>query len=165
MSAKKTSDIVLTNWTTIQQRATATNQLGDNAPSDDLEADSTPGPHLVFENGIWKYPQQDECGRFSINKAARVMYIMADLGADSSWAVRVKDPINETGSPYPSDDAELYEGLDIIIASGTGERFVSQSLRDGGVVLPGQYVYVTTTGGDEPLVRLTFAPLYDLKGY
>lgn len=169
MATSKTKKAIkLLNWTTIQQQAAGTNQLGDNEPQDDLGG---PGPYLVFENGIWKFPQQDSCGRFSVgSNAARLIYMMADLGADADWELHVAGidnttdrPDNESGEPYDAGDASLYREGDIVVASGTAERYVSLQLMETCIVQSNQDVYVSTTSASEPLVRLTFSPLYDSK--
>jgi hypothetical protein len=178
--AKTTSDIHFGSWTTIQMRATLGNQLTDLAPLDDLGG---PGPNLAFENGIWKYPQQDDCGRVEIPSdlgfPLRLVTVMADFGAITDWTLHIagidgtaQRPNNLSNTPYPSADAALYQEKNIVIASGN-DRYLAINVDpvDAGtaaLIHPGMHVYATTSVvpvvGIEPLIRYTFSKAFEKMG-
>lgn len=167
---KKTSDITFQGTlVTVQMSLTSTNTFSDTAPSDDLGG---PGPYLVFERGIWKYPQQASGGRVEIprkvGRPVRLSHIMANFGASADWELHVagidgtgQRPNNTSGTPYDSADAALYQEGDVIVASGTSQQYVSSNVdpfdsNTSAYIHPGQHVYLTTTAGSNAIVRLTF---------
>lgn len=167
---KTTSNITAGNWITIQQRVTATNQFDDTAPLDDVGG---PGPYLVFENGIWKYPEQDQGGRFVIPDMRRPLALVNltfDLGSSLAWTLNLKgNPDNTSGEPYDAADATLYREGDIEIDGATAQtgsiNYWTDVAAVNVVVYPGQYVWfgspvLAATGW----VRMLFKPLYDGKG-
>ena len=175
IAPKKTSDIVVGNWTTIQMRLTAGNDFGDVQPLDDLLG---PGPYLVMEKGIWKYPAQAVGGRVSINPAVsapvRLITVAADFGASIPWSIHVAGsdgtaggPDNLSGTPYDVADAPLYREGDITVYSTTS-RYAAHNFNivangDTALLYPGQRFYIITTGAVSPVVRVTFSVAYDMK--
>src|SRR5690349_6537029 len=105
---KTTSNITFSQPCVIQQWMTGANQFSDTAPVDTL---------LVFENGIWKYPQQAVGGRVQIPATTsngpscmvRLYALYAAFGASASYTVSVVgNPDNTTGEPYPAASTALY---------------------------------------------------------
>jgi hypothetical protein len=173
---KKTSDITVGNWTTVQMSLTAGNDFGDTLPLDDLGG---PGPYLVMDKGIWKYPQQAVGGRIPLSpdnhKAPiRLISILADFGASVPWMIHVAGsdgtaggPDNLSGTPYAVADAALYREGDVSVYGETG-RYVAHNFNvvaNGitAIMHPGQRFYLTTAGAVSPVVRVTFAVAYDMK--
>ena len=172
---KYTNQITIQDWTVVQMWASAGNQLADSAPLDDVSGVGT-GPFLVFEHGIWKYPQQASVGRFKVpvttGKPVRLIGVMADFGANTAFTVSVagidntpQRPDNTSGTPYPAADAALYREGDIQVLSGTS-RYLSTNLNTSAngllaVMSPGMDVIVTTAAGVAPLVRLIFGLGYE----
>lgn len=164
---KTTSQIAFETWTTIQMSLSGANNFGDVAPSDNLGG---PGPYLVFDRGIWKYPQQTSGGRIQIpvgiSRPLRLVNMMADFGASVTWSVTVADSItNTSGEPYPAAQAGLYGTGSIQVHGGTS-RYVADNLdaADAGIavlVWPGQKVFVTTAGASAPIVRLSFSTVVE----
>lgn len=169
---KTTANITDSNWITIQQRISAGNAFDDTAPLDDVGGGGA-GPFLVFENGMWKYPEQAVGGRFELPRAAKPYYLVSvvlSLGASVAWSVNLKgNPDNTTDTPYASGDAALYREGDVLVDSGTDQVlsknysvYVAPTV---ALIHPGQYVWFETpavAGGG--VVRMTFQPLYDFKG-
>lgn len=158
------------NWVTVQMRL-ASGQFGDTAPSADIGGGGV-GPFLVFERGIYKYPEQAGGGRFvvprDVGKPVRLTNLTADFGASTAYAVHVagidgtaQRPNNTSGSPYASGNAALYQEGDIIVHSGTAQ-YVSVNLDpvdagESALIHPGQHVYVTTVAATaNAVIRLTF---------
>lgn len=166
---KRTSDIYIGNWTTIQMRASVGHQLDNNIPLDDLGG---PGPYLVHEKGIWKYPQQDDCGAFllpvDIKMPVRLISVLADLGAITDWSLIIGgNADNLSGTPYLAADAADYREGTVTVETGT-TRYISSNyniVANGttGLLFPGQRIYMTTVAGTAPLVRITLALAYDMK--
>ena len=165
---KLTSQIQVENWTTIQHRLTGAVDFDDTVPSDDLGG---PGPFLVFENGVYKYPEQLVGGRFDLptdfSTPVRLTMLMADFGASVPWELHVAGTANTTDTPYPSGDALLYAEGDITVFSATS-RYVSRSFNPGifelsTLIFPGQHVYIVTTGATGAVLRMTFARAVDTK--
>lgn len=162
---KTTSQITFGTWTTIQMSLSGVADFADTAPLADVSGVGN-GPHLVFDNGIWKYPRQAVGGRISIPKSVgkplRLVNMMADFGASVTWSVHVAEEyLNTTDEPYPAAQQALYTTGDIQVHSGTS-RYVADNLdpADAGIaalIWPGQKVYVLTTGATAPLVRFSFA--------
>lgn len=156
------------NWVTIQMRL-ASGQFGDAAPLADVGG---PGPYLVFDRGMYKYPEQAGGGRIEIpdtvGKPVRLTNIMADFGASTAYSVHVagsdgtpQRPDNLTGTPYDSADADLYREGDITVHSGTAQYLaINLDPVDAGesaLIHPGQHVYVTTAAATAgAVIRLTF---------
>jgi len=173
---KTTSDIRLDNWITVQQGLTAGSTYGDTAPSDDLGG---PGPYLVFERGIWKYPDQATGGRFAFSNITRplqIVAIAADFGGSVSWSVTVAGsdgtaggPDNTSNTPYDSTDAALYREGSIPVLSGTGQ-YIAASLGNSvnaetAILHPGMRMFVTSGAVvGRGVLRVTFQPLWDSKG-
>lgn len=167
--AKRTSDIYIGNWTTIQMRATGGNQLGNDVPLADLGG---PGPYLVHEKSIWKYPQQDTCGAFVIptdtKMPVRLISVLADLGAITDWTLNIGgNADNITGTPYLAADAADYREGTVTVETGTAQ-YISANFNivansTTGLLFPGQRIYMTTVAGTAPLVRITVALAYDMK--
>lgn len=169
-----TNQISIQDWTTVQMWMTAGNQFTDAAPLDDVSGTGV-GPFLMFEKGIWKYPQQGVGGRFtvpaSIAKPVRLVGVMADFGANTAYTLSVNGidggtrPDNTSNTPYPAADAPLYREGDIEIKSGTSRYLAlnfNTTANDSFAILhPGMDLVVTTAAGVSPLVRLTFAICYD----
>jgi len=165
---KRTQDILYGHWTTVQLAGTG--QLTDAAPQDDLGG---PGPYLVMDRGIWKYPKQATTGRIAIprdlGRPLRLTNVFADFGAATAWTLHVagydgtaQRPDDVSGNVYDAADVLLYREGDIEIAAGNNQ-YLSLNLdpigAGGGPVAlihPGMHVYMTTVGAIAPLVRLTF---------
>jgi hypothetical protein len=129
------------------------------------------GTGLVFEHGVWKYPQQAVGGRFKVSSLqsapVRLTGVMADFGASTAWTLSVVGidgtgarPDNTSGEPYAAADAALFREGAIQVASGT-DRYLALNLNSTAndkfvIVLPGQDVVLTTAAGVAPLARLTF---------
>lgn len=166
---RQTSQITSDNWLTIQQRVTSGNVFDDTAPSESLA-----GPiDLVFENGIWKYPEQDQGGRFAIPNMKRPMSLMClsfNLGSSLAWTLNLKgNPSNTSGTPYASGDAALYAEGDILIDGATSQQdSINYSLHVAAkapIIHPGQYLWFGSPAlAAAGIVRMTFKPLFDTKG-
>lgn len=170
---RRTEDIKIGNLTTIQIALTGA-QFSDAQASDDLGG---PGPYLVMERSMWKYPLQGSGGRIVIprdtGKMVRLVHLQADLGASASLEVHVAGfdgtggrPDNLSGEPYDSGDAADYREGDIIVDSFTATRYISKNYSTGAtdpaiIVHPGQHVYFVSTGGTNPLLRATFSLGWD----
>lgn len=170
-----TNQVSIQDWTTVQMQMSAGNQFTDAAPLDDVSGTGV-GPFLMFEKGIWKYPQQAVGGRFTvptgIAKPVRLVGVMADFGANTAYTISVKGidgsvsrPDNTSGTPYPAADAALYREGDIVVNSGN-TRYLSLNFNTTAndhftILHPGMDLVVTTAAGSSPLVRLTFAICYD----
>lgn len=165
------SSIPWTSPVTIQMATTGT-QFSNTA-----QADTT----LVFENGIWKFPRiagaagaivlplSDGAGKKV--GPVRLAAWVAQFGASAGWELHVAgNPNNTTDTPYPAADAALYAEGDLIVASGSGTWALSAAYGLNGastaapVIFPGQRLYLVTTTASNPLVRLTFAPLFNSPG-
>jgi len=169
---KITSQIKIGHWTFVQMRMTAAHQFTDTPPLADLSGVGT-GPFLAYENGIWKYPQQDVGGRFKVpadtGKPVRLMGVLADLGGNSDWTLTIAGidgsgarPNNVSGTPYAAGNAALYQEGDIVIATGTAQRYIALNFNTSAndhyaVLAPGQDLIFTTSAGVQPLVRFTFS--------
>lgn len=167
---KTTSQITYGNWTIIQMSLTGA-QFTDAAMVADPSGAGT-GPQLVHDRSIWKYPLHTVGGRIEIpstlSRPLRLTNIMANFGASATWALHVagfdntaQRPDNDSGEPYDSGDAASYREGDIIVDGGT-DQYLAKNLdpADAGtgvLILPGQHVYLTTTGATNPLARLTFS--------
>ena len=139
--------------------------------TDALPADVVGGTGLVFERGVWKYPQQGVGGRFRVSSAqsapVRLVGLMADFGASTAWTLSINGfdgsgarPDNTSGEPYAAGDAPLFREGDIQVASGT-DRYLALNLNSAAngvfaIVLPGQDVVLTTAAGVAPIARMTF---------
>jgi hypothetical protein len=171
---KTTSSITFGNLTTIQIALTGA-EFSDDQALDDLGG---PGPYLVFERGIYKYPLQDAGGRIAIPRAVgrpvRLFLLQANLGAEADLEVHVagiddtaQRPLNETGEPYLASNAALYAEGDIIADSFTATQYISRNYNTGAadpavIIFPGQQLYLVSSGASDPLVRVTFSLGWDL---
>lgn len=167
---KTTSQITDDNWLSIQHRINGGAAFTDTPPLDDLGG---PGPSLVFENGIWKYPQQAVGGRFVIPDMRRpytLVNVTFQLGASIAWTLNLKqNPSNTSGEPYDAADAALYLEGNVQVDSGTDQQrslnYWTDVNRDNVVVYPGQAIWfgsAAVTGSG--MVRMLLKPLYDGKG-
>lgn len=170
----RTANIKILPGTTIQMQATAGHELTDAYPLDDVSGTGA-GPYLVLEKGIYKYPQQDTCGRITIptttGKPVRVLGVMGDLGAASAYTIWIKGidntaqrPDNSTGFPYSAANKALYREGDIQLATGAATRYLALNYNMNandhfGIIFPGQDLVIITAGASSPLVRVTFAPV------
>lgn len=165
--AKKTTDITWTAYTSIQHGLTGGGQFGDALPLDDVGGGGA-GPFLVFENGIWKYPEQTSVGavRNTPNDSGGPIFLinfMADLGANSAWTLHVKNDSNTSNTPYPAADAAKYTEGDITVDSGTSRYInksynLSQGVDVGFLIMPTQRVYLATAAAvNGARVRFTFS--------
>lgn len=162
---KTTSQISFDAWTTIQMRLTGAADFSDTAPLDDVSGVGT-GPFLVFDRGIWKYPQQAVGGRIvipaTLSRPLRLVNMMANFGASVPWTLSVAHSVaNLSNEPYPAADAALYETGSVQVHSATS-RYVADNLdaADAGIAVliwPGQKLVLTTTGANNPVVRFSFA--------
>jgi len=137
-----------------------------------------PDDFLVKENGIWKYPRMNGAGpnnagaivipNATDNLAQGPVRLAAWQGvftAPTAWEMYVAgNPANTTGTPYPSVDAALYTEPNILVANGTGAYTpnITYGLGAGGtpsvILMPGQRLYITTSGATNPSVRFFFEP-------
>ena len=158
------------NWVTVQMRL-ASGQFGDTLPLADVGGGGV-GPFLVFDRGVYKYPEQAGGGRFEIprdvSKPVRLTNVMADFGASTAYTIHVagsdntaQRPDNVTGTPYDAADAALYREGDITVHTGTAQ-YLSLNLDpvdagESALIHAGQHVYVTTAAAAAGAVlRLTF---------
>lgn len=150
----KTTDSITWGPYTCIQHGLSAGQFGDSQPLDDVAGGGV-GPFLVFENGIYKYPEQALAGRVTNapGKSGGPLFLisfMADLGANSVWALHVTNTNNTSNTPYPAAAAAKYSEGDIIAASGT-DRYInksfnlSQGVDAGFIIMPGQRLYLLTT--------------------
>lgn len=161
---KTTSNITYGEWTTIQMSVVG-GDFADAAPLDDVSGIGA-GPHLVFDQGIWKYPQQASAGRIAIpttlSRPLRPVNMMFDLGASVPVTVTIAhDQPNVSGEPYAAGQEALYRTGDIVIYSET-TRYAAVNLdvlvsESASLIWPGQKLFITTTGAVNPLVRFTFS--------
>lgn len=137
----------------IQQRLAGANLFGDFIPDDAL---------LVFENGMWKYPEfnaASAAGAVVVNSACRLSAIQATFGGSVTWSLTIAgNAANTSGEPYPSGSAALYTEGSVVVTSGTG---TGGATAPAALLLPGQRIYLTTSGGPpaNSLVRFFFSPL------
>lgn len=173
---RTTAGIRFGNLTTIQISLSAANQFSDAQASDDLGG---PGPFLVMDRGIFKYPQQATGGRIvcppDTGRPIRLAHLAANLGASATLAVHVAGydgtagrPDNTSGEPYAASDAPLYREGDIIADSFTATQYISKTydirVSDPCVLLhPGQHLYFISTGASTGILRATFALGWDLS--
>jgi hypothetical protein len=135
----------------IQQRVAA-GQFSDTVPAD---------TNLVVEDGIWKYPAVAAAGAIDIPNTVRLVAILADLGSSSTWTAFIKgNPSNTTGEPYPSGSAALYLEGTVVIGTGSATQYITQQYASGTgpILMPGQRLYLVTTGATNPVVRVWFQP-------
>lgn len=133
---------------------------------------------LVLENGIWKYPR-NAVGAGAVviptyNNAngqptgpVRLAAWQGTFGAATTWSLFLRgNPTNTSGEPYPSGDAANYDEPAQLLATAAGVSDVSASygLNGAGVgapiIMPGQGLYLVTTGATNPFVRFFFSPLH-----
>lgn len=165
---KTTSDISFQSITTIQHGLTGGGQFGDTAP---LDGAGGAGPYLVFEAGIWKYPEQASVGRVNIPTTTgpvKLICLMADLGASTAWELHLTSDSNTTNTPYPAADAAKYTDGNLVVDSATS-RYISKSYNFeqsnlGFLIHPGQRVYLSTTAAaNGARVRFVFRRAFDSK--
>ena len=162
---KTTEQIRFGSWTILQMRLSGANNFADTNPLDDVGGGGA-GPFLVFDRGVWKYPQQATGGRIQIplnlSRPVRVVNVMANFGASVAWTLNVEHQIdNTTGEPYDASDEALYETGKVEVASGTDQYLaLNTDAADAGIAAlahPGDKVYITTTGTpSNALVRMAF---------
>jgi hypothetical protein len=155
---KTTADITFRQPCVIQQWMTGANQFGDVAPVD---------TQLVFEHGIWKYPQQATGGRVQIPATeangpscmVRLYALYAAFGASASYTLQVMgNPDNTSNEPYPSASAALYREGTMVVASGT--TTTNLALQGNlALIMPGQKLVLISTAGSAALARFYFAPV------
>lgn len=166
---KLTEHIKFGSLTTIQISLTG-GQFSDTQALDDLAG---PGPYLVMERGIWKYPQQPTGGRIAVprdtGKPVRLLLLQADLGAATTLAVHVAGPDgtagrpdNTSGEPYEAADAASYREGDITVDTFTTTQYISKNYNTGAaspavLIHPGQHIYFVSGAGVNPLIRATFS--------
>lgn len=172
---KTTADLKISNLTTIQISLTGANQFSDTQASDSLA-----GPiNLVYERGMYKYPQQPSGGRIVIpantGKLVRLVHLAADLGAAGTLDLHVAGydgtgnrPDNTSGEPYTSADAALYREGDITVDTFAATQYISRTYNTTAVALsvilhPGQHLYFISTGAVAGLLRATFSLGWDLS--
>lgn len=167
--AKQTEHITAGNLVTIQQRVTLGNAFDDSAPSDNLGG---PGPYLVFEKGIWKYPEQAQGGRFAVPNMRRPLELVNltfNLGSSLAWTLNLEgNPSNTSGTPYDAADAALYLEGSVEVDSGTDQYLARNYAVDVAAVCPiihpGQYLWFGSAAlAAAGVVRMTFRELYDGK--
>lgn len=171
---KRTQDIRFgDNLTTVQISLTGA-QYSDAQASDDLGG---PGPYLVFERGIWKYPQQGTGGRIVIpqntGKPVRLVHVQADMGASANLEVHIAGidgtagrPDNTSGEPYDSGDAALYREGDVLIDTISATQYISKTYDPttetlSSFLMPGQHLYFVSTAASDPILRATFGIVRD----
>jgi hypothetical protein len=169
---KRTSDITWGNLTTIQMALSGANQFSDTLTTDDISGVGT-GPFLVFDRGIWKYPQHTAGGRLeiprSVGKPIRLTNFMADFGAAASYEIHVAGydgtgnrPDDTSSVVYPAADAARYREGNFLVKSGAATRYLAMNLdpQDSGdavLIHPGQHLYLVTVAASAPIVRMTFS--------
>ena len=144
------SEISFRGKVAVQLGTLAGNALGNNVPSD---------AKLVFENGIWKYPQLTTSGAVEVTAPCRLVGVLANLGASVAWTLMLAgNASNATDTPYPSGDAALYLEPLVQIATGTSQYVALQYPTHALPTLtPGQRVYMTAPAG-ATTVQFRFAP-------
>lgn len=141
-----------------------------------------PDTLLVLENGIWKFPRSsvDAVGAIPLPLssgtgrkigAVRLVSFQAAWGGSANWNMNiVGNTSNTTGTPYPSGSAALYDEGTLQVANGSGAFNMSATYGFGTtgtgvpILLPGQTLYIASTAAANPLIRLTFMPLFNSPG-
>jgi hypothetical protein len=135
----------------IQMGALAGNQLGNNIPAD---------TNLVYEHGMWKYPQLASTGAVVVPYGVRLAGVVANLGASTAWTLMLAgNAANISGEPYAAIDAALYVEPTLQLGGATGQYvYLEYPSSPLPLLSPGQRVYMTTAAGTAPMVRFVFKP-------